>query len=203
METKTIDAKFEFKSDQSKEGRIMGYGAFYGNVDSSDDVIKHGAFSQINRSVKMLYQHSNLIGSWDTVREDSNGLIVEGNVNLKTTIGADVYELAAAGDLTDLSVGFKTLEYNYDDKDVRHIQKADLYEVSLVAFPANEKANVLAVKSEDVRTERDFEHLLKSLGFSNKQAKHITSFGYKSLITEREDTVSMNDVLKQLKDFNI
>lgn len=204
METKAVGSKFEFKSD-SGDGKIIGYGAFYGNSDAYKDIIKSGAFSEINRSIKMLYQHRDLMGVWDSVKEDQNGLIVEGTINTKTTVGRDAYELAKSGALTDLSVGFKTQKYYYDDEGTRFIEKADLYEVSLVSFPANEKANVISVKSDDIHNERDFENALRQLGYSNKEAKHIANFGFKSLQTKKEtgELVKFEDILMDLKNFKI
>lgn len=195
---------FEVKADSNDSGRIKGYGAYYGNIDRGMDVIKQGAFSDINRSVKMLYQHdaSKLLGTWDIVTEDEKGLMVEGDINLKTTLGRDVYELAKSGALSDMSVGFKTQDYEYDSKSVRHIKKAELFEVSLVSFPMNEKANILSVKSSDIETERDFEHFLKQAGYSNKQAKIITNHGFKAFM-EKKDDVEVNQsetILKALQD---
>lgn len=203
METRAVQSNFEIKTEG--EGHIVGYGAFYGNSDSYKDVIKQGAFAEINRSVKMLYQHNQLMGVWDTVKEDQNGLVVEGTINTKTSVGRDAYELAKSGALSDLSVGFKTLEYYFDDSNTRFISKADLYEVSLVSFPANEKANIMSIKSEDIHNERDFEHALKSLGYSNKDAKHVANFGFKSLLAKKETgkLVKFDDILNDLKSFKI
>lgn len=206
METKSL-GKFELKAD-GNDGHITGYGAFFGNVDSVDDVIHEGSFKEINRSVKMLYQHrtDKLIGVWDTVQEDPQGLIVSGKINTNTTVGKDVYELAKSGALTDLSVGFCIQDYSYDKEGVRHIRKADLYEVSLVSFPANKKANIMSVKSDDITTERDFEHALKKMGFSNKQAKLITIKGYKAFLHERDNQekgIEFTDIIKDLKSFKI
>ena len=187
METKALEAKFEFKSD-STDGRISGYGAFYDNVDQARDVIKQGAFSDSkpDRSIKMFYEHKDLIGRWEIVREDQNGLIVEGNINLKSRLGADVYELAKAGDLTSLSVGFRTVTYKHDTKGIRNILKAELFEVSLVALPCNEKASIMQVKSCDIDNEREFEAALRdALGYSNKQAKHIANYGFKSFMHKK------------------
>lgn len=195
---------FEIKSDNSDTGRISGYGAHYGNVDRGMDVIKMGAFSEITRKVKMLYQHdaSKLLGTWDIVKEDSNGLIVEGDINLKTTLGRDVFELAKSGALSDMSVGFKTQDFEYDSNSVRNIKKAELFEVSLVSFPMNEKANIISVKSSDIDNERDFEHFLKQAGYSNKQAKAITNHGFKSFMQKKDNDNSheSENILKALQD---
>lgn len=193
---------FEFKEDSSAEGRIKGYGAYFDNVDRGYDVIEKGAFSEIKRSIKMLYQHdsSKLLGTWDVVREDSKGLFVEGNINMNTSLGRDVYELAKSGALTDMSVGFKSQDYEYDTQSVRRIKKAELFEVSLVTFPMNEKANILSVKSSDIENERDFEHFLKQAGYSNKQAKTITTHGFKVFMQKKSETTECDNILSALQD---
>lgn len=212
MDTSSVVGNFEFKADSADTGGIKGYGAFYGNLDNTYDVLHKGAFAEISRSIKMLYQHRSdkLIGKWDIVSEDEKGLVVEGNINLNTSMGRDAYELAKSGALTDLSVGFVTKEREYDEEGIRHIKKADLYEVSLVSFPANEKANIISVKSEDIQNERDFEWALKSLGYSNKDAKHIANFGFKSLMHKKEtgelkkaDELNVEQLTDILKNFTI
>jgi uncharacterized protein len=60
-----------------------------------------------------------------------------------------------------------------------------LYEVSLVTFPANEKATITGVKAAH-DTERDFEHFLRDAGYSREAAKIITARGYKALSGQRE-----------------
>ena len=195
---------FEIKADANDSGRIKGYGAYYGNIDRGYDVIEQGAFADIKRTVKMLYEHqsSKLLGTWDIVKEDSKGLLVEGNININTTLGRDVYELAKSGALSDMSVGFKTQDYEYDKQSIRRIKKAELFEVSLVSFPMNEKANILSVKSSDIETERDFEHFLKQAGYSNKHAKLITTHGFKTFMQKKDDTETTNsdNILKALQD---
>lgn len=205
MEIKDYKARFDFKSN-GDDGRIVGYGAFYNNEDSSGDIIRKGSFAEIKRRIRMLYQHRDLIGSWDSVTEDEDGLVVTGKINIKTKLGSDVYELAKAKDLTDLSIGFVSEDFKYNDKGIREITKADLYEVSLVSFPANEKANIINVKAHDINSERDFEEVLRNfLGFSHKQAKHIANFGYKSLMKKQEKSadLDLNEILTDLKNFKI
>jgi hypothetical protein len=74
----------------------------------------------------------------------------------------------------------------------------------------NEKAKIISVKSEDIVTERDFEDTLRGLGFSNKQAKHIAIFGFKSFLHKKNtgelldvNNDSVNDLLNELKSFKI
>ena len=71
---------------------------------------------------------------------------------------------------------------NFTDSKGRRIIKeiTALPEISFVTFPANDKANVLNVKSikENVR---EFEkHLKNDLGFSNSESKRIASLAFRS-----------------------
>ena len=60
---------------------------------------------------------------------------------------------------------------------VRSLTEVDLWEVSLVTFPANEKARVtnvkflgLAASPDDVHTRKDAEGILRQAGFSKSDA---------------------------------
>ena len=61
------------------------------------------------------------------------------------------------------------------DRDVRVLKKVDLWEISLVTFPANEQARVRTVKAmEDLRTIRDMEEYLREAGsLSRSEAKGV------------------------------
>lgn len=55
----------------------------------------------------------------------------------------------------------------------------DLWEVSLVTFPANEAARVQDVKSaEDIKSLQDFEGFLEDAGFTPEEAKRIANHGF-------------------------
>jgi len=195
-ETKNLTAH-----EKDGMGIIEGYGAFYDNKDSYDDIITKGAFSeslQTNRSVKMLLNHntSDIIGVWQELKEDQNGLIVKGLINLDTVKGRETYSLVKQGAMSGLSVGFMVKDRDYND-DIRYIKKADLYEVSFTAFPANEKAKIYDVKSDDIASIRDFERLMRNIGFSKKEAKTIASNGYKDLSRDDLD-LSCDDCSEQL-----
>jgi len=204
----TIEHKsfsLELKVDAGTR-RISGYGAIFGNKDSYNDVIIKGAFAQTlgKRKIKMLYQHSDkmLLGIWDIAREDDKGLYVEGTL-AKTALGDEVYELANMGALDSMSIGYSVDECEYDKDGVRVLRSIDLWEVSLVTFPANEKAVVTGVKSAP-KTIREFEDFLREAGkYSREDATTIALHGFKALPSgtreaEREDT---EQAAKMLADF--
>ena len=168
---------------------IEGYGSVFNNVDSYGDIVLPGAFvkSITKRKPAMLWQHnsSQPIGVWDELEETSKGLRVKGRI-LDTTLGEDAYKLLKAGAVTGLSIGYSTKKYEIDQgKNVRKLMELDLYEISPVTFPANEKATITRVKSAH-ETERDFEDFLREAGYSRDAAKIITARGFKALSGQRE-----------------
>lgn len=153
IDYQTIDTTFEIKS-LNEEGIVEGYGAVFGNVDSGGDVIKRGAFTKTlkeNPKVKMLWQHNikQPIGVWDELNEDGYGLKVRGRLNLETQQGRECFSLLKQGAIDGLSIGFVEVNAIYDNKGIRHITEAKLYEVSHVTLPMNEEAKVLVVKNNN------------------------------------------------------
>ena len=177
---------FEVKLDASTR-RISGYASVFGNVDATGDTVLAGAFvkSIAVRMPKMLYQHASndLIGVWDKAYEDAKGLYVEGRL-AETPLGEEAYTLAKMGALDSMSIGYNTLQYEYDAKGVRLLKELDLWEVSLVTFPANDKATITNVKGHN--SEREFENFLRDAGYSRDAAKTITAHGFKALSGQRD-----------------
>lgn len=187
MEHKSF-ALFEFKADDETR-TIEGFGSTFGNVDSYGDIVMPGAFVNSIKSRKpaMLWQHRSdmPIGVWDEMEETKKGLRMKGRI-FDTQLGEDAYKLAKGGALTGLSIGFSTKKYSIDSKkNVRLLEEVDLYEVSLVTFPANEKATITQVKSRP-ETIRQFEEYLREAGFSQKDATTVALHGFKALSTQGE-----------------
>lgn len=199
MEKKYLDFTAEIKatntSDDGKIGYFEGYGSVFGNKDSHGDVVEPGAFHESLKSggfgkPAMLWQHDmyNPIGVYSEVQEDAKGLVVKGEINLEVQQGREAYALMKQGAIKGLSIGFRTEDDEYDrQNNVRHIKKVTLYEVSLVTFPSNRKANVTAWKGELPGTEREFEKFLRASGYSKQQSKAIASDGFKAASLGRDD----------------
>jgi HK97 family phage prohead protease len=168
------------------DGRIEGYGSVFGVCDSYDDVISKGAFAAtlaehkaVGTMPAMLWQHdmSEPIGVWLEMAEDSHGLRVCGQLALETSRGKEAHALLKMGALNGLSIGFIAKQWSYDrDTDVRTLTEVDLWEVSLVTFPANEQARITNVKSADeMRAPKDAERILRDAGFSKSDATAFVS----------------------------
>ena len=172
-------------------GTFEGYASTFGNVDNGGDKVMPGAFVEGlasarrgGRTVKMLWQHDpdQPIGVWDDMAEDAKGLRVRGRLVLEVPKAREAHALAKAGALGGLSIGYRTKEAA-PEGNYRLLKKVDLFEVSMVTMPMNERAKFTAIKSEglediteklragDRLTEREFEMLVKGLGLSNSQAE--------------------------------
>lgn len=164
-----LDIPFKIKA-VSDDGLFSGYGSVFNVVDSYQEVVAAGAFKESleGRVPSLLWQHRSgePIGVYTSVKEDNVGLHVEGKLALKTTRGAEAYELLKMGAISGLSIGFVTREDSYDRvTGIRTLKKVDLWEVSLVTFPANDAARVANVKSiESISTLSDAEAYLREAG---------------------------------------
>jgi len=197
---------FEIKSIDEEVGEFEALASAYDVVDSDGDLIERGAFAKEIRRIKksgkfpkILIQHrrSDLGGIMTDIKETEAGPLIKGKF-IDTQKSRDLRVEVKSGAITDVSVGFSIDLFEYDIKrEIRIIKNiAKLWEVSFVTFPANDQANVLSVKSKP-QTVRDFERLLKELGFSQKEAKTIISQGYpKDVVKDehRDDACKQRDV---------
>ena len=185
MKTKHFDVGFEIKAVNA-DGTVEGYGSVFGVRDNYDDVIAKGAFVQSLKDHKaagtmpaMLWQHDadKPIGVWTEMVEDEKGLRIKGQLAMETVKGKEAHALLKMGALNGLSIGFMSKEWAYDrDTEVRTLTAIDLWEVSLVTFPANEKARITNVKSADeLQAPKDAEKVLRDAGFSKSDATAFVS----------------------------
>lgn len=169
-----------------EDGSVEGYGSVFGVTDNYNDIIAVGAFTASLKEHKaagtmpaMLWQHDSdePIGLWTDMVEDAKGLRIKGRLALETTRGKEAFALLKMGALNGLSVGFISKEWSYDtETDIRTLTEIDLWEVSIVTFPANEKARVTQIKSADEAvTPKDAEKILREAGFSKSDATAFVS----------------------------
>ncbi|UEM08073.1 HK97 family phage prohead protease (plasmid) [Skermanella rosea] len=200
-EIKTFAFEFETKQDDAGQMLVEGYGStFGGDPDAYGDVVAKGAFKESlkTRMPKMLYQHHphRIAGVWDEAKEDGKGLYLKGHF-INTTLGRDAYEEARSGALDSMSIGFSCTSADYDEKKgTRTLKGIELYEVSLVTFPANSNALITGVK-EAPKTIRELEEILRDAGLSRQQAKAVAAGGFKAL--DQRDAEDLTPILEQLK----
>jgi uncharacterized protein len=189
------------------DGAIEGYGSVFGVRDDYDDVIAAGAFLDSLKAHKaagtmpaMLWQHSadEPIGVWSEMTEDAKGLRVKGQLALATTRGKEAHALLKLGALNGLSIGFMSKQWSYDrETEVRTLTEVDLWEVSLVTFPANGKARVTNVKAvpEGLAAPKDAERILREAGFSKADATDLVSSVMRMGEERRESVISTSQAL--------
>lgn len=185
IERRTATSALKIKA-VSEDGVIEGYGAVFGLADTYNDVIAPGAFSGSLSQHKsdgtmpaMLWQHETdePIGVWTSMVEDAKGLKITGKLCMDSAQGKEAYALLKMGALNGLSIGFIAKEWNYDvESDVRTLTGIDLWEVSLVTFPSQAKAQVSSVKAAgDMPAPKDAERILRDAGFSKADATAFVS----------------------------
>lgn len=133
-----------------EEGIISGYASVFGVVDQHNDLINNGAFKKIDpQKVKLLWQHNleEPIGIVEEIYEDDYGLYFRAKLLLDLPQAKTAYKLVKSKAISGVSIGFKALKYHYK-QDTRIIENIDLWEISLVTFPANMDANILEVKNK-------------------------------------------------------
>jgi len=133
--------KFVVQNDGTFDGRALTFGtpdANYGFTFEPDcfDVSLEARGAD---GVRMLYEHQadQPVGAWREIRRDDTGLFVRGKLALATERAGEIKALMSAGALDGLSIGFIVQEQDGD-----HIIKADLMEISIVAFPADASARL-------------------------------------------------------------
>ena len=214
IEDGTLDchADFELKAyhddeDDEAKGMFSGYASIFGNKDLGNDVVVQGAFQKSIRAkgarkIKMLFQHDTKepIGVYTKVREDAQGLYVEGKLAMQTQKGREVYELMKMGAIDGLSVGYRVdaKGYSYDDRGKkRYLKQVDLMEISAVTFPMNPKARVNAVKAEE-RTVRDWEAFLRDEGGLSRSESKVAASAVTKALAQREVGDEQSEVMKSI-----
>lgn len=193
MKLAHLPTRLEVKA-ASDDGSIEGLGSVFGNIDSYGDIIEPGAFKKSiasGRPVKMLWQHdaNQPVGVWDEVSEDGNGLRVKGRIAVDTTLGRDVMAMLRMKAIDGLSIGYRTIEADFNkETGVRTIKEVELWEVSVVTFPANPMAILTGIKSREDIDEMDLadiEKALREAGFSRDEAKWLMH-RHTAIVRQRE-----------------
>ena len=190
LETKFAPLKL---NEVAKDGSFSGYASLFGKVDLGGDVVVRGAFRHSlairpARQIKLLYQHDekDVIGVWEEVRENADGLFVRGRILEDLARGREVLALMRAGALDGLSVGYKTVEARKDPATGnRLLHKVDLWEISVVTFPMLPEARIAEVKRHGaggLPTPREIERLLThDAGLSRTEARLLLKSGLGAL----------------------
>lgn len=198
----------------SDTGEFEGYGSVFGVKDSYSDIVVRGAFQKSLDShaekgslPALLWQHrmDEPIGVYTEMKEDENGLYVKGRLLINDDpLAKRAHAHLKAGSISGLSIGYSLNDYEYDnEKDAFILKDLDLWEVSLVTFPANEEARISDVKAAlntgEIPQPALVEKCLRDVGFSRSQSKAFMADGFKAL---RDADTNANAALAALKSIN-
>ena len=150
---KCLDARFEVK-EFDEEGWFAGRASVYGVLDAHGDVVMPGAFTETIAAnggvIKILSQHdpANVVGKARLI-DKSDGLWVEGKLVLALPDAYEAYLRLRNGLIDSMSIGYSVPDGGAKFVGgVRQLSKIDLWEVSLVTFPANDQARITEVKND-------------------------------------------------------
>lgn len=157
-----LEAVKKALGDDIPEGYIAGWASTPG-LDSYRDVVLPGAFDEAIQSrglqgpkgIKLLINHDwkSVAGAIKVLETRNGRLWIEAQLNLAISYAADMHEaIKSAGGLS-FSIGFFLKEYNIrqdgNNQDYFELVKGDLFEVSIVPFPANDECVMEFYKSEN------------------------------------------------------
>lgn len=165
---KVGDIQFRASGEGEDTGGLVGYASVFDReyeVMGFREVVRRGAFkdSISGGDVRALWNHdsSGVLGRQKSgtlkIREDEVGLRVEIDPP-DTQLGRDALELVRRGDVDQMSIGFFVEEETWKkaarkgDLPLRELNKANLEEVSIVAFPASEATSIQARMSQESRS---------------------------------------------------
>lgn len=205
VDVKYIDRPFEVKAIDDT-GVFSGYGSVFGNVDSYGEIVAPGAFGESLQAWKdagrlppVLWQHRSgePVGPYLEMREDTHGLYVKGQLLVDDVVRAkEARALMKAKAVNGLSIGFVVRDDSFDRvTGVRTLKKVDLWEVSIVTFPANPAAQVSAVKAaiDQLESLADAERYLRDAGGLSR--REATAFiGRIKSLQSRSDSDELGDL---------
>jgi hypothetical protein len=153
-----ITRSFEIRATDAEKREVSGMAVPY-----NDTIDIGGGWSErfekgavdLNANVKLFRDHEDIIGVVTEMEESDEGLLIRAKIS-ETVLGNETLNLVKDGAIRSFSVGFIPV---IDEKKEKTIirKKVDLKEVSLVAFPAYEKAEVLSVREETNQEEISME----------------------------------------------
>ncbi|MGJ8680509.1 HK97 family phage prohead protease [Paraglaciecola sp.] len=190
-----FDAGLKIKS-VSDTGEFEGLGSVFGVKDSYSDIVIKGAFQKSLDAWKekgslpaLLWMHKmdEPIGIYTEMKETDEGLYVKGRLLIDDDpLAKRAHAHMKAGSLSGLSIGYALKDWEYDSaKEAFELKEIDLWEVSLVTFPANDEARISDVKSAletgEIPQPALFERCLRDVGLTRSQSKAFMARGYKAL----------------------
>lgn len=158
MNMKALRAPLELKAD-GEPGRVSAVFSTFDVVDSDNDIVLATAFTN-GQQVPMTWSHR-----WDvpigkgTIQVQEKCAVFDGQFFIETDAGLEAYKtVKAMGTLQEWSWGFKVVDAAYEQRDekfVRVIKRAEVFEVSPVLVGAGVGTYTLGIKGQEHSTLAD------------------------------------------------
>jgi HK97 family phage prohead protease len=146
---------------ESDGNTIVGYAAIWDSPSEPMpfiEYVKRGAFSKTlndGADVRLLVDHEGVPlartkSGTMTLIEDERGLRMEAKLDPMNPDAARIISAMKRGDLSQMSFAFRTVKDNWNsDRSVRELREVQLFDVSVVTFPAYEET-VAELRSKNV-----------------------------------------------------
>jgi HK97 family phage prohead protease len=154
-----ITRSFEIRDTNQETREVSGIAVpFNDTIDIGGGLQEKFAPGAIdlNADVKLFRDHKEIIGKVTRMSEDTNGLNITAKIS-ETQLGNETLALVKDGAIRSFSVGFIPVTDQRDGNTIIRKQ-VDLKEVSLVAFPAYDKAAVTAVREQINQEDKSMEN---------------------------------------------
>ncbi len=162
MEYRQLD--FEIRQTDEDNGTFSGIANAFGVIDSYGSTFDKGAFTktlseQDNVPTVWFHDPTSPIGSAPRLRETDEGLYVEeAELNLDVPKAREVFSGMQFDPpyITEMSIGFETIQDETDGDGIEHKKEVKLYEVSPLTknFAANPEAQISEVRDSIVGLRR-------------------------------------------------
>jgi len=130
--------------------KLVGYAAVFDSPSEPlpwTEFVKRGAFAKTlndGADVRLLIDHEGVplartTSGTLTLREDDRGLLVESELDPMNPDAARLISALRRGDISQMSFAFRTIKDSWNtDRSVRELREVQLFDVSVVTFPAYE-----------------------------------------------------------------
>ena len=163
-ETRSVAyTNLEFRATED-ESTLYGYAAVFDSPSEPlpwTEFVKRGAFTKTLKDgadVRLLIDHEGIplartkSGTLSLV-EDERGLFVEADLDPANPDAARVISAMRRGDMNQMSFAFRTIKDSWsNDRSSRDLKEVQLYDVSIVTYPAYEEtvAELRKRKKQDI-----------------------------------------------------
>lgn len=189
-------------------GTVEGYAATFDHdvADSAGDVIRRGAFARTlgewrskGKPIPLLYGHNtddplHNIGRVVDAREDFRGLFVIAEFDGDNEFAQYARKLAQEGRLHTFSFAYGVRDQGAvtlaDGTRANELRDLDLYEISLVQIPANQRAVVTDVKEHRKTDARELARLRREARELLKEIERDEALEYACAMLEAVDVLN-------------